>query len=52
MGLGIGITILALVMWALGFGLLNGFVAAGPRAPVALRLAHLRHEDVHLERAA
>jgi stearoyl-CoA desaturase (Delta-9 desaturase) len=121
-GLGIGITILVLVMWALGFGLLTGFVAAGMhavlyvmlagainavghrygeqpydnsatnlgplalvtggeglhnnhhaaptsarfslhrgeidpgwwvvRALVALRLAHVRHEDVHLKRAA
>jgi stearoyl-CoA desaturase (delta-9 desaturase) len=38
-GLGIGITILVVVMWALGFGLLTGFVAAGLHAVLYVMLA-------------
>ena len=38
-GLGIGITILVLVMWALGFGLVTGFVAAGLHAVMYVMLA-------------
>lgn len=39
LGLGTGITILVLVMWALGFGLLTGFVAAGLHAVLYVMLA-------------
>ena len=38
-GLGIGTTILVVVMWALGFGLLAGFVAAGLHAVLYVMLA-------------
>ena len=38
-GLGIGITILVVVMWALGFGLVTGFVAAGLHAVMYVMLA-------------
>jgi stearoyl-CoA desaturase (delta-9 desaturase) len=38
-GLGIGTTILVLVMWALGFGLVTGFVAAGLHALLYVMLA-------------
>ena len=38
-GLGLGVTILVLVMWALGFGLLTGFVAAGLHAVLYVMLA-------------
>ena len=39
LGLAIGISILVAVMWALGFGLLTGFVAAGLHAVLYLMLA-------------
>ena len=39
LGLAIGISILVTVMWALGFGLLTGFVAAGLHAVLYLMLA-------------
>jgi stearoyl-CoA desaturase (delta-9 desaturase) len=38
-GLGLGITVLVLAMWALGFGLLAGFVAAGLHAVLYVMLA-------------
>ena len=38
-GLATGITILVLVMWALGFGLVTGFVAAGLHAVMYVMLA-------------
>jgi stearoyl-CoA desaturase (delta-9 desaturase) len=38
-GLAIGITILVTVMWALGFGLVTGFVAAGIHAVMYVMLA-------------
>jgi stearoyl-CoA desaturase (Delta-9 desaturase) len=38
-GLGLGTTILVLVMWALGFGLVAGFVAAGLHAVLYVMLA-------------
>jgi stearoyl-CoA desaturase (delta-9 desaturase) len=38
-GLGVGISILVVVMWALGFGLLTGFVAAGLHAVMYIMLA-------------
>ena len=39
LGLALGISILVTVMWALGFGLLTGFVAAGLHAVLYLMLA-------------
>ena len=39
LGLAIGISILVTVMWALGFGLVTGFVAAGLHAVLYLMLA-------------
>jgi len=38
-GLALGVTILVAVMWALGFGLLTGFVAAGLHAVMYVMLA-------------
>jgi len=38
-GLGIGVTIIVVVMWALGFGLITGFVAAGIHAVLYVMLA-------------
>ncbi len=38
-GLGLGITFLVIVMWALGFGLVTGFVAAGAHALLYVMLA-------------
>jgi len=38
-GLAIGITVLVVVMWALGFGLITGFVAAGLHAVLYVMLA-------------
>jgi len=38
-GLGIGITFIVVVMWALGFGLLTGFVAAGIHGVLYVMLA-------------
>ena len=38
-GLGVGISILVVVMWALGFGLVTGFAAAGLHAVMYIMLA-------------
>ena len=38
-GLGVGVTVLVVTMWALGFGLLTGFVAAGLHGVLYVMLA-------------
>jgi stearoyl-CoA desaturase (Delta-9 desaturase) len=47
-GLGLGVSILVVVMWALGFGLLTGFVAAGLHAVLYVMLAGAINAVTHM----